>query len=138
MTTTFLLAITALVAAFGVQAQSAPGDMSRYESIHEAPKTSRGQPATQAVPKAISSGKNVETIGPSGGNGLSRFGGLGMSETAQPIVRPGISMKAGGAVAVERAPAPAPVSASAASDARATESVDDGKGGVINGVMRTR
>lgn len=136
MTTTFLLAVSALVAALGVQAQSTPGDMSRYESIHEAPKTLRGQPVTQALPKAISSSKNVETIGPSVSNRPSRLGGLGMSETAQPIVRPGISMKAGGAVAPPRAPAPV---AAASPDAQASEPpADDGKGGVINGVMRTR
>ena len=135
MTTTFLLATTALLAAFGVQAQSASGDMSRYESIHEAPKSSRGQSLTQAAPKAIFSGKNVETIGPSVSNRPSRSGGLGMSETAQPIVRPDISMKAGGAIASIKAPAAV---AAASSDAKASEPlVDDGKGGVINGVSNS-
>lgn len=136
ITTIFLLAGTALSAAFGVQAQSAPGsDMSRYESIHEGSKPVRGQAAAHAVPKSIASGKGVETIGPSIGYSPSRS--LGMSESLQPIVRPSIAMKAGGAVAVEKAPAP--VAASPSTVGAATESTaDDGKGGVINGVMRTR
>ena len=78
--------------------------MSRYESIHETPKPSRAKTATQAVPKDIQPGKNVETIGPSVGYANPRFSGPGVSEIRQPVLRGGISMKADGSASGARAP----------------------------------
>ena len=90
----------ALAAAFGAHAQSAPGDMSRYESIHETPKASKAHPTPHVVPQGIQPGKRVETIGPSSSVGIGRPGSLGMSEAPQPVVRPGVPMTSGGTVSV--------------------------------------
>lgn len=108
ITTTLFLAGTALAISFGVHAQSPPGvDMSRYESIHETPKPSRGKTVPKSVLKGIQPGKNVETIGPSVGYANPRFSGPGVSEIRQPVLRGGISMKADGSASGARAPAPA-------------------------------
>lgn len=142
ITTTILLAGTALSVSFGVQAQSSTsGDLSRYESIYEATKDSRGQVTPHFLPKDTGPNKRVETISPSIKYAGPRVSAAGISETPQPIVRPSISMKADGTELMVRAPVPvaAPVQVgSQGSDARIKETTtDEGKGGVINGVMRT-
>lgn len=103
--TTIFFAGAALAVSVGAHAQSPPGvDMSRYESIHETPKSSRGQTVPKSLPKGIQPGKNVETIGPSVGYANPRFSGPGVSEIRQPVLRGGISMKADGSASGARAP----------------------------------
>ena len=138
VSTIFLLAGVALAMAAQAARAQANIDMSRYESIYEAPKSSRVHPTPAAVPKGIQPSKRVETIGPSTSQVIGRPNGLGMSEAPQPMVRPSVRMTAGGTAfvapgIVDRIPPQASSNADMpAPKQRTTEMVrEDAKGEVI-------
>lgn len=113
--------------------------MSRYESIHETPKTGKAHPTPHVVPQGIQPGKRVETIGPSAGYSMARPASLGMSEAPQPVVRSSVPMTSGGTVTVapgivdKVAPQAASNADMPAPKKRTTEMItEDAKGEVID------
>lgn len=138
VSTIFLLAGVALAMAAQAARAQANIDMSRYESIHEAPKAARARPTSPTTSQGIQPSKRVETIGPSTSEFIGRSNGLGMSEAPQPMVRPTVRMTAGGTVfvapgIVDRVPPQAASNADMpAPKQRTTEMItEDAKGEVI-------